>query len=198
MTPEAMREAAAKVAEQGSDYVGKGSGLEAQDRAVNAARKSIAAAIRRLSVEEDAFASLIEKAAKAMWESSAPRLVGGRHRGSVKMTDYDRQVYRDHARIAAETFYSVRPKAVLATTPPSDAGSTTRSGGEGVRACQVPPPGWRCTRAASHDGPCAAIPDGDLQNEIADALDDSLDMDWTGRVGARAVMALLRSKGMVS
>jgi len=91
-----------------------------------------------------------------------------------------------------------RALAILNDNPPSDAGSTTPSGGEGVRACQVPPPGWRCTRAASHDGPCAAIPDGDLQDEIADALDDSLDMDWTGRVGARAVMALLRSKGMVS
>lgn len=24
--------------------------------------------------------------------------------------------------------------------------------------CQVPPPGWRCTRGAGHDGPCAAVP----------------------------------------
>lgn len=23
--------------------------------------------------------------------------------------------------------------------------------------CPVPPPGWRCTRAAGHDGPCAAV-----------------------------------------
>jgi hypothetical protein len=24
--------------------------------------------------------------------------------------------------------------------------------------CTVPPPGWKCTRAKGHDGPCAAIP----------------------------------------
>ena len=23
--------------------------------------------------------------------------------------------------------------------------------------CTLPPPGWRCTRAAGHDGPCAAV-----------------------------------------
>jgi len=23
--------------------------------------------------------------------------------------------------------------------------------------CPLPPPGWRCTRAAGHDGPCAAV-----------------------------------------
>jgi len=27
-----------------------------------------------------------------------------------------------------------------------------------VEPCTVPPPGWRCTRAAGHDGPCAALP----------------------------------------
>ncbi|WP_242137010.1 hypothetical protein [Sphingomonas sp. TREG-RG-20F-R18-01] len=64
--------------------------------------------------------------------------------------------------------------------------------------CQIPPTGWYCTRKAGHEGPCAAIPDGGLEDEIADALDDSLDMDWTGKVGARAVMALLRSKRMVN
>lgn len=24
--------------------------------------------------------------------------------------------------------------------------------------CDRPPPGWRCTRSAGHDGPCAALP----------------------------------------
>lgn len=24
--------------------------------------------------------------------------------------------------------------------------------------CEVPPAGWRCTREAGHDGPCAALP----------------------------------------
>lgn len=24
--------------------------------------------------------------------------------------------------------------------------------------CTIPPPGWRCTRAAGHEGPCAAVP----------------------------------------
>ncbi len=26
-----------------------------------------------------------------------------------------------------------------------------------MKACQVPPPGWRCTREPGHEGPCAAI-----------------------------------------
>ncbi len=25
-------------------------------------------------------------------------------------------------------------------------------------SCQIPPPGWYCTRAEGHDGPCAALP----------------------------------------
>lgn len=28
-----------------------------------------------------------------------------------------------------------------------------------VSGCTVPPDGWRCTRVAGHDGPCAAVPD---------------------------------------
>ena len=27
--------------------------------------------------------------------------------------------------------------------------------------CISPPPGWRCTRGAGHDGPCAAVPDAE-------------------------------------
>jgi len=26
-----------------------------------------------------------------------------------------------------------------------------------TQECALPPPGWRCTRAAGHDGPCAAV-----------------------------------------
>jgi hypothetical protein len=26
-----------------------------------------------------------------------------------------------------------------------------------AKVCQVPPPGWRCTREAGHGGPCAAV-----------------------------------------
>ena len=31
--------------------------------------------------------------------------------------------------------------------------------------CAVPPAGWRCTRVAGHDGPCAAIPREDNEHE---------------------------------
>lgn len=31
----------------------------------------------------------------------------------------------------------------------------------------------------------------DLENDIADAISDSMDMDWTSRDGAKAVVALL-------
>lgn len=36
--------------------------------------------------------------------------------------------------------------------------------------CTVPPPGWRCTREAGHDGPCAALPatDDELQLALAE------------------------------
>jgi hypothetical protein len=27
-----------------------------------------------------------------------------------------------------------------------------------MTACHLPPLGWSCTRAAGHDGPCAAVP----------------------------------------
>lgn len=29
--------------------------------------------------------------------------------------------------------------------------------------CQVPPPGWHCTRKAGHEGPCAAVPTDDAE-----------------------------------
>jgi hypothetical protein len=39
------------------------------------------------------------------------------------------------------------------------------------------------------------MPDWDeLEDLIAEAIDDSLDMDWTGRVGARAVVDMLKQR----
>lgn len=29
-----------------------------------------------------------------------------------------------------------------------------------MKKCDVPPPGWYCTREAGHNGPCAAVPVG--------------------------------------
>jgi hypothetical protein len=34
-----------------------------------------------------------------------------------------------------------------------------------------------------------------LEDDIADAIDDSMDMDWNGRWGARAIIEMLRSQG---
>jgi hypothetical protein len=31
--------------------------------------------------------------------------------------------------------------------------------------CTVPPAGWYCTRAAGHDGPCAALPQAETVRE---------------------------------
>jgi hypothetical protein len=31
--------------------------------------------------------------------------------------------------------------------------------------CRIPVPGWRCTRGAFHDGPCAAVPDIDWEKQ---------------------------------
>jgi hypothetical protein len=35
----------------------------------------------------------------------------------------------------------------------------------------------------------------ELEDEIADVLTDSLDMDWTGRIGARAILRWAEEKG---
>lgn len=35
----------------------------------------------------------------------------------------------------------------------------------------------------------------DLESDIADAISDSMDMDWTSRDGARAVVAYLKQIG---
>jgi len=40
-----------------------------------------------------------------------------------------------------------------------------------VSACTIPPTGWACTRAAGHDGPCAAVPQADGLTELLDTLD---------------------------
>lgn len=37
----------------------------------------------------------------------------------------------------------------------------------------------------------------DIENDIADAISDSMDMDWTSRDGARAVVAYLKNIGTV-
>lgn len=29
-----------------------------------------------------------------------------------------------------------------------------------MACCNIPPEGWRCTRESGHEGPCAAIPEG--------------------------------------
>lgn len=37
----------------------------------------------------------------------------------------------------------------------------------------------------------------ELEDWLADAIDDSLDMDWTGRVGARSIMRQMEEAGFV-
>lgn len=36
-----------------------------------------------------------------------------------------------------------------------------------------------------------------LEDDISDAIDDSLDLDWTSNLGAKAVMRVLRTRGIV-
>ena len=67
--------------------------------------------------------------------------------------------------------------------------------------CTVPPPGWRCTRAAGHSGPCAAmsIADGD---QIAQGLyvcgDGVAFVDGSdAESAAMAAYAVLRSSGLI-
>ena len=35
----------------------------------------------------------------------------------------------------------------------------------------------------------------DLEDDLADAISDSMDMDWTSRIGARAVVEFLKKLG---
>jgi hypothetical protein len=44
--------------------------------------------------------------------------------------------------------------------------------------CQLPPPGWWCTRRAGHDGPCAALPNDDPPNPDYDQGLDFLNVGW--------------------
>lgn len=43
--------------------------------------------------------------------------------------------------------------------------------------------------------PAEVIDWSDLEDDIADAISDSMDMDWTSRDGAKAVVALLMKVG---
>lgn len=47
-------------------------------------------------------------------------------------------------------------------------------------ACAVPPPGWRCTRAAGHSGPCAAVPDAGPPKLPPPPVTDSFRVGWRG------------------
>lgn len=38
---------------------------------------------------------------------------------------------------------------------------------DATQVCTVPPPGWRCTRASGHDGPCAALRDSHAESFLA-------------------------------
>lgn len=62
--------------------------------------------------------------------------------------------------------------------------------------CTLPPKGWKCTRKVGHDGPCAAVSQNDLTQEIrklivnswihlgelcaflGDATDNLTNIDW--------------------
>jgi hypothetical protein len=38
--------------------------------------------------------------------------------------------------------------------------------------------------------------DEELEDFLADAIDDSMDMDWTGTIGARSIMRALKAEGL--
>ncbi|HEY6731950.1 MAG TPA: hypothetical protein VI039_13120 [Solirubrobacterales bacterium] len=78
-------------------------------------------------------------------------------------------------------------------------GDVKERGEEG--GCERPPAGWRCTRGAGHDGPCAAVPtaEGDARLEAATAaarawmVDHDLDGFWFGSLAADVVAATDRA-----
>jgi len=43
--------------------------------------------------------------------------------------------------------------------------------------------------------PPLALDWSDLEDDIADTISDSMDMDWTSRIGARAVVEFLKALG---
>lgn|GEM_PF-4156126 len=65
------------------------------------------------------------------------------------------------------------------------------------RRCELPPAGWRCTRGAGHDGPCAAIPvdEGSDRLEAATAaarawmVDHDLEGYWFASLAADVLAA---------
>ena len=42
--------------------------------------------------------------------------------------------------------------------------------GDPLPVCNVPPPGWSCSRGAGHEGPCAASPVSVQSHDLADHL----------------------------
>lgn len=45
-----------------------------------------------------------------------------------------------------------------------------------TESCTIPPEGWRCTRTRGHDGPCAAVPDKEMDDAASDAVSDAVDL----------------------
>lgn len=49
----------------------------------------------------------------------------------------------------------------------------------GLPVCAAPPPGWRCSRAAGHDGPCAATPTGPGEPVAqSDRMTEAEELEW--------------------
>lgn len=56
-----------------------------------------------------------------------------------------------------EHFYPVKPDIFSATYEPIT-DHVVQVFEDKPEKCQVPPPGWHCTRHVGHEGPCAAVP----------------------------------------
>jgi len=54
--------------------------------------------------------------------------------------------------------------------------------------CTIPPPGWKCTRSAGHEGPCAAVPD--ITKEQRDVLSSASGFIGAMEVSRRAIKAI--------
>lgn len=57
----------------------------------------------------------------------------------------------------------LRPQAVPMTDEPPENLAGYAAAEQDAAVCQVPPFGWRCTREAGHEGPCAAVETDDAE-----------------------------------